>query len=124
MSYNYLLYEYTPVLITLILSFIVPFLLLALSLFFNFTPIDPEKLSPYECGFNPFSDSRQTFDVKFYLTAMMFIIFDIEIVLLIPCVSNIFTLAESGLFIIFLFTLLLTFGFVYEWKSGAFNWET
>jgi NADH-quinone oxidoreductase subunit A len=82
-----------------------------------------EKVSAYECGFNPFEDSRTTFDVKFYLIAVLFIVFDVEVVLLIPLVFSFFLLPFEGLMFIILFLFFLTFGFIYEWKKGALIWS-
>ena len=84
---------------------------------------DPEKLSAYECGFEAFSDSRMEFDVRFYLVAILFIIFDLEIAFLFPWAV---TLSNTGLFgfwSMMVFLSVLTVGFVYEWKKGALDWE-
>lgn len=80
---------------------------------------DSEKLSPYECGFNPFQDARQEFDVKFYLVAILFIIFDIEISFLFPWAV---TIREESYWSMMIFLGILTIGFVYEWKKGALKW--
>ena len=85
--------------------------------------IDRAKLTTYECGFNPFEDSRNEFDVKFYLVAILFIIFDLEISFLFPfvlCLNDIHNLSVCSMFI---FLLVLTVGFVYEWKKGALDWS-
>jgi len=84
---------------------------------------DPEKLSSYECGFEPFDDARGRFDVRFYLVAILFIIFDLEIAFLFPWAI---TLGETGVFgylSMMVFLGVLTVGFVYEWKKGALEWE-
>tara|TARA_B100001250_G_C19471428_1_gene644680 strand:- start:174 stop:542 length:369 start_codon:yes stop_codon:yes gene_type:complete len=84
---------------------------------------DPEKLSAYECGFEAFSDSRMEFDVRFYLVAILFIIFDLEIAFLFPWAV---TLSNTGLFgfwSMMVFLSVLTVGFIYEWKKGALDWE-
>jgi NADH-quinone oxidoreductase subunit A len=84
---------------------------------------DNEKLSPYECGFDPFEDTRTMFDVKFYLVAILFIIFDLEIVLLFPWSISLFYLHFFGYIIVVLFLLILTIGFFYEWALGALDWD-
>jgi NADH-quinone oxidoreductase subunit A len=82
----------------------------------------PEKLSAYECGFNPFESSRQTFEIKFYLIAMLFILFDVEIALLLPFVLVFATINQFGFFICISFLLVLIIGFVYEAWNNALTW--
>jgi len=91
---------------------------------FFFIPkqIDLEKSSIYECGFDPFEDSRQKFDVKFYLVALLFIIFDLEISFLFPWCVILFSISFFGFFVMILFLFILTLGFFYEWKKGALDW--
>jgi NADH:ubiquinone oxidoreductase subunit 3 (subunit A) len=84
---------------------------------------DTEKLSPYECGFDPFQDTRTTFDVQFYLVAILFIVFDLEVVYLFPWVIIIGSLNLYGFFIMYIFPLLLTIGFFYELEKGALDWS-
>ena len=84
--------------------------------------VDIEKLSPYECGFNPYSDARMQFEIKFYLVGILFIIFDIEISFLFPWVLNFYNLDFIAVFSMIIFIFLLTLGFVYEWNKGALNW--
>ena len=84
---------------------------------------NPEKLSPYECGFDPFSDTRHKFDVRFYLVAILFIIFDLEIAFLFPWAAAFDAIGFAGYFSMMLFLFLLTIGFIYEWKKGALDWE-
>jgi NADH-quinone oxidoreductase subunit A len=84
---------------------------------------DPEKLSPYECGFEPFDDARAPFDVRFYLIAILFIIFDLETAFLVPWAVVFRDLGFTSIFAMALFIILLTVGFVYEWKKGALEWE-
>jgi len=84
---------------------------------------DKEKLTPYECGFEPFEDTRSTFDVKFYMVAILFIIFDLEIVYLFPWSITLFSLHIFGYFVVVGFLLLLTIGFFYEWALGALDWQ-
>jgi NADH-quinone oxidoreductase subunit A len=80
-----------------------------------------EKTLSYECGFEPFEDARSRFDVRFYLVALLFIIFDLEVAFLFPVVGQ--DLSSTGLIFCFVFLTLLTFGFVYEWKQGALQWS-
>ncbi len=84
---------------------------------------DPEKLSAYECGFEPFEDSRMEFDVRFYLVAILFIIFDLEIAFLFPWAISLGNIGLLGFSSMMIFLLILTIGFIYEWKKGALDWE-
>ena len=92
---------------------------------FAFSPKnpDPEKLSAYECGFEPFNDSRMEFDIRFYLVAILFIIFDLEIAFLFPWAITLGNIGLLGFFSMILFLFILTIGFIYEWKKGALDWE-
>ena len=84
---------------------------------------DPEKLSAYECGFEAFSDSRMEFDVRFYLVAILFIIFDLEIAFLFPWAVSLGNIGLLGFSSMMIFLFILTVGFVYEWKKGALDWD-
>ena len=84
---------------------------------------DPEKLSAYECGFDAFDDSRMEFDVRFYLVAILFIIFDLEIAFLFPWAISLGSLGALGFWSMMIFLAILTIGFIYEWKKGALEWE-
>ena len=84
---------------------------------------DPEKLSAYECGFEAFGDSRMEFDVRFYLVAILFIIFDLEIAFLFPWAISLGSLGPLGFWSMMIFLFILTVGFVYEWKKGALDWD-
>lgn len=84
---------------------------------------DSEKVSAYECGFAPFSDARVTFDVRFYLVAILFIIFDLEIAFLFPWALVLKDIGPAGFFSMMFFLFVLTVGFVYEWRKGALEWE-
>jgi len=92
---------------------------------FMFSPKkpDPEKLSTYECGFEAFGDSRMEFDVRFYLVAMLFIIFDLEIAFLFPWAISLGNLGTLGFWSMMVFLFILTIGFIYEWKKGALDWD-
>jgi NADH-quinone oxidoreductase subunit A len=118
-----LLREYLPILIFLGIAAGIAAAAVGASLVLARQRPDPEKLSPYECGFEAFDDARRKFDVRFYLVAIVFIIFDLEIAFLFPWAI---TLKETGVFgfwSMVLFLGILTVGFVYEWKKGALDWE-
>ena len=111
---------------------IILFLIIALGLSCAFVVInfilspknpDPEKLSAYECGFEPFEDSRMEFDVRFYLVAILFIIFDLEIAFLFPWAISLASIGILGFSSMMLSLFILTIGFNYEWKKGALDWE-
>ena len=111
---------------------IIIFLILALGLSCAFVVVnfvlspkkpDPEKLSAYECGFEPFEDSRMEFDVRFYLVAILFIIFDLEIAFLFPWAISLGNIGLLGFSSMMIFLFILTIGFIYEWKKGALDWE-
>ena len=120
---NALLLEYLPILIFLGiaaglgLAFILAAFVLAPS------DPDPEKVSTYECGFNAFDDARMKFDVRFYLVAILFIIFDLEIAFLFPWAISLGAIGMLGFWSMVVFLAVLTIGFVYEWKKGALEWE-
>ena len=92
---------------------------------FAFSPKnpDPEKLSAYECGFEPFNDSRMEFDIRFYLVAILFIIFDLEIAFLFPWAISLGKIGIFGFTSMMIFLFILTIGFIYEWKKGVLDWE-
>jgi len=82
-----------------------------------------EKLSPYECGFEPFEDARIRFDVRYYLVAILFIIFDLEVAFLFPWAVSLADIGMFGFWSMVVFLAVLTIGFIYEWKKGALEWE-
>jgi NADH:ubiquinone oxidoreductase subunit 3 (chain A) len=84
---------------------------------------DSEKLSPYECGFEAFEDTRMKFDVRYYLVAILFIIFDLEIAFLFPWAVVLDRVGEFGFWAMLVFLAVLVVGFIYEWKKGALEWE-
>ena len=111
---------------------IVIFLFIALGLSVGFIVLnflfspknpDPEKLSAYECGFEAFGDSRMEFDVRFYLVAILFIIFDLEIAFLFPWAISLGSIGALGFWSMMIFLFVLSIGFVYEWKKGALDWD-
>jgi len=115
--------EYFPVLIFLCLSFVLSILILGLSFVFSIQKPDAEKISAYECGFDPFDDARSRFDVRFYLVAILFIIFDLEVTFLFPFAVSLSKVNFFGFWTMSLFLIILTIGFVYEWRKGALEWE-
>jgi len=116
--------EYIGILIFLLISSGLSSLLFGLSFLFGTRPKeDPEKVSAYECGFDPFDDARSRFDIRFYLVSILFIIFDLEVAFLFPWAV---TLSHSNLFAFWsmiVFLVILTVGFIYEWMKGALDWE-
>jgi NADH-quinone oxidoreductase subunit A len=84
---------------------------------------DPEKLSAYECGFNPFDDARMRFDVRFYLVSILFIIFDLEVAFLFPWAVAFKDVGAFGFWSMIVFLVVLTVGYIYEWKKGALEWD-
>ena len=118
-----MLTEYLPVLIFLGVAAGIGLLLLGLGFLIGRGGKDSEKLSAYECGFEAFEDSRMKFDVRYYLVAILFIIFDLEIAFLFPWAVSLDTVGTFGLLAMALFLALLVVGFIYEWKKGALEWD-
>ena len=118
-----MLENYVPILIFLGVAAAVGVLLLALGFLFGRGEKDPEKLSPYECGFEAFEDSRMKFDVRYYLVAILFIIFDLEIAFLFPWAVSLDSFGGFGLVAMGIFLTILVIGFIYEWKKGALEWD-
>ena len=115
--------EYVPLLVYLVISMVLSMLILSLSFVFSTQKADPEKVSAYECGFDAFNDSRKPFDVRFYLVAILFIIFDLEIAFLFPWAVALGEIGLFGFWSMMIFLAVLTIGFIYEWKKGALEWE-
>ena len=115
--------NYLPVLIFLGIAGGLGIVLLALGFMFGSGEKDAEKLSPYECGFEAFEDSRMKFDVRYYLVAILFIIFDLEIAFLFPWAVSLDSIGGFGLLAMALFLTVLIVGFIYEWKKGALEWD-
>ena len=122
MSLNFL-NNYLTIIIFLAIALILSLGFLILNFAFSPKNPDPEKLSSYECGFEPFNDSRMEFDIRFYLVAILFIIFDLEIAFLFPWAITLGNIGLFGFFSMMLFLFILTIGFIYEWKKGALDWE-
>jgi NADH-quinone oxidoreductase subunit A len=118
-----MLQEYLPILIFLGIAAGIGMLLLGLGFLIGRGGKDDEKLSPYECGFEPFDDSRMKFDVRYYLVAILFIIFDLEIAFLFPWAVSLDSVGKFGLLSMALFLSILVVGFIYEWKKGALEWD-
>ena len=118
-----MLAEYLPILIFLVVAGGLGLLLVALGFLFGPRRPDPEKLSPYECGFEAFEDARMKFDVRYYLVAILFILFDLEIAFLFPWAVALNDIGLAGFLAMMLFLGILVVGFAYEWAKGALEWE-
>ena len=118
-----LLAEYLPIIVFLTVSAGLGLILLVAPFIVAYKAPDPEKLSAYECGFNAFDDARMKFDVRFYLVAILFIIFDLEIAFLFPWAAAFGDVGLFGFWSMMLFLGVLTVGFIYEWKKGALEWD-
>ena len=118
-----MLAEYFPILLFLLVGTGVGIAPLVLGKLLGPNNPDPEKLSPYECGFEAFEDARMKFDVRYYLVAILFILFDLEIAFLFPWAVVINEIGLAGFLSMMLFLGILTVGFVYEWMKGALEWE-
>ena len=115
--------DYLSIIIFLFIAIGLSVSFIVLNFIFSPKKPDPEKLSAYECGFEPFDDSRMEFDVRFYLVAILFIIFDLEIAFLFPWAISLGNLGALGFWSMMIFLGTLTVGFIYEWKKGALEWE-
>lgn len=118
-----MLEQYLPVLIFLGVSTVIGIISLTLGHLIGPTRPDSEKNSPYECGFEAFEDARMKFDVRYYLVAILFIIFDLEIAFLFPWATVLDELGMFGFTAMLIFLGILVIGFIYEWKKGALEWE-
>ncbi len=122
MIYNFLT-DYLSIIIFLIIAMLISIGFILINFFSSPSNPDPEKLSAYECGFDAFDDSRMEFDVRFYLVAILFIIFDLEIAFLFPWAITLGKIGVFGFWSMMIFLAVLTIGFIYEWKKGALEWE-
>ena len=118
-----LLNDYIPLVIFLGISLVIGLALLAAPFAVAYQNPDPEKLSAYECGFNAFDDARMKFDVRFYLVAILFIIFDLEVAFLFPWAVALKDVGTFGFWSMMVFLGVLTVGFAYEWRKGALEWD-
>ena len=115
--------DYLPIILFLIIALGLSSVFVVVNFILSPKNPDPEKLSAYECGFEPFEDSRMEFDVRFYLVAILFIIFDLEIAFLFPWAISLGGIGALGFWSMMFFLGILTIGFIYEWKKGALEWE-
>ena len=115
--------EYYPLLLVLIISVILALVIFGASFFLALSNPDAEKLSAYDCGFDPYEDARHTFDVRFYLVAILFIIFDLEAVFFFPWSISVGSLPSLAFWSMIDFIVELGLGFLYAWKIGALEWE-
>ena len=122
MIYNFLT-DYLSIIIFLFIALLISIGFILINFISSPSNPDPEKLSAYECGFDAFDDSRMEFDVRFYLVAILFIIFDLEIAFLFPWAITLGKTGVFGFWSMMIFLGVLTIGFIYEWKKGALEWE-
>ncbi len=120
---NELLQSYLPLVIFIAVAGVISLVLLLVPFLIAYQQPDPEKLSAYECGFNAFDDARMKFDVRFYLVAILFIIFDLEVSFLFPWAIAFGDLGLYGYCSMMIFLGVLTVGFIYEWRKGALEWD-
>ena len=118
-----LVIDYLPVAIFIAVAAAIGLALLVSPFLVAYRAPDAEKLSAYECGFNPFDDARMKFDVRFYLVAILFIIFDLEVAFLFPWAITFGSLGWFGFWSMMVFLAVLTVGYVYEWRKGALEWD-
>jgi len=120
---NYYLANYFPIIIFLAVAFVLSSVMVGMAYLVGKQNPDKEKNSAYECGFEAFDDARRRFDVRFYLVAILFIIFDLEVAFLFPWAITLKETGAFGFWSMFSFLAVLTVGFIYEWKKGALEWE-
>jgi len=118
-----MLAQYFPILLFILFGLGLGALMLGVGRFVSPSRPDPEKLSPYECGFEAFEDARMKFDVRYYLVAILFILFDLEIAFLFPWAVVLRDIGYFGFVAMLVFLAILVVGFIYEWKKGALEWE-
>ncbi len=118
-----LLTDYLPIFVFLGIASVISAVTIVLSFLVAKQKPDSEKLSAYECGFEAFADARARFDVRFYLVAILFIIFDLEVAFLFPWAVSLASIGTFGFWSMMIFLSVLTIGFIYEWKKGALEWE-
>ena len=118
-----MLENYLPVLVFMVVGIAVGGIMITLGFILSPNRPDSEKLSPYECGFEAFEDARMKFDVRYYLVAILFIIFDLEIAFLFPWAVVLGDIGMFGYWAMAIFLGILVIGFIYEWKKGALEWE-
>jgi len=117
------LQQYLPVILFIVVGVVIGVAPQLMGYFLGPQRPDPAKNSPYECGFEAFEDARMKFDVRYYLVAILFILFDLEIAFLFPWAVSLRDIGASGFWAMMIFLTILVVGFVYEWKKGALDWE-
>lgn len=117
-----MMFDYLILIVSISVGVVLSLLMVFVSYYLVYRSVDVEKLSAYECGFHPFSDARDKFDIKFYLVSILFIIFDLEITFILPWILILDNLNLDGFVNMVLFLFILTLGFVYEWFKGALDW--
>ncbi len=120
---EHLLQSYLPLVVFIGVALVIGVALLVSPYLAAYKSPDPEKLSAYECGFNAFDDARMKFDIRFYLVAILFIVFDLEVAFLFPWAITFGDLGWFGFWSMMVFLGVLTIGFAYEWKKGALEWD-
>jgi NADH-quinone oxidoreductase subunit A len=118
-----LISDYLPLVVFIMVGGLISCALLVAPFLVAYKAPDTEKLSAYECGFNPFDDARMKFDIRFYLVSLLFIIFDLEVAFLFPWAVSFHDVGVFGFWSMILFLGVLTIGFIYEWKKGALEWD-
>lgn len=118
-----LLMDYLPIAVFLVVAAVIALALMVAPFLVAVNKPDPEKVSAYECGFNAFDDARMKFDIRFYLVAILFIIFDLEVAFLFPWAVAFADAGAFGFWSMMVFLGVLTIGFIYEWRKGALEWD-
>ena len=118
-----LVVDYLPIVVFFGIALVITLALMVAPFMLAISRPDPEKLSAYECGFNAFDDARMKFDIRFYLVAILFIIFDLEVAFLFPWAVAFHEIGWFGYWSMIVFLGVLTIGFIYEWKKGALEWD-
>ena len=122
-SNSKILVEYLPIVVFFCIATFIALVVVILPKVLAKETYQKDKLKSYECGFDPFGDARAKFDIRFYLVAILFIIFDLEIAFLIPWAISLKSIGMVGFWSMIVFLFVLTVGFIYEWKKGALEWE-
>ncbi len=120
---SHIVQEYLPIAVFFAIASVLSLIIITLPRLLSPRKYNKAKLDSYECGFEPFSDARSKFDVRFYLVAILFIIFDLEVTFLVPWAITLGQIGKFGFFSMMFFLFVLTVGFIYEWKKGALDWE-
>ena len=115
--------EYSPIFCMIFLAFLLALIIFGVSFLLSVQKPDLEKVSAYECGFDPYEDARNAFDIRFYIVAILFIIFDLEAMFLFPWVISITKISSIGFWVMIDFLIELIIGFIYAWQIGALEWE-